>query len=58
MIQFNTEVSINLADDPELVSLMVEAGFNTIFVGIETPNEASLAECSKNQTKDAILLKA
>ena len=51
MIPFNTEVSINLADDPELVSLMVKAGFNTVFVGIETPNEASLAECNKNQNK-------
>jgi radical SAM superfamily enzyme YgiQ (UPF0313 family) len=51
MIPFNTEVSINLADDPELVDLMVEAGFNTVFVGIETPNEASLAECSKFQNK-------
>ena len=51
MIPFNTEVSINLADDPELVSLMVKAGFITVFVGIETPNDASLAECSKYQNK-------
>ncbi|MCR4393745.1 MAG: B12-binding domain-containing radical SAM protein [Dehalococcoidales bacterium] len=44
-----TEVSINLADDEELMHLMVEAGFNRVFIGIETPNEASLTECSKNQ---------
>jgi len=50
-MQFSTEVSINLADDPELVSLMVQAGFDTVFIGIETPNEASLAECNKNQNK-------
>ena len=41
------EASINLADDEELMHLMVEAGFNTVFIGIETPNEESLAECNK-----------
>jgi radical SAM superfamily enzyme YgiQ (UPF0313 family) len=46
---FNTEVSINLADDDELMHLMVQAGFDTVFVGIETPNEDSLIECSKTQ---------
>ena len=55
---FNTEVSINLADDPELLSLMVEAGFDTVFVGIETPNEDSLAECSKNQNKGRDLVES
>ena len=44
---FSTEASINLADDEELMELMVKAGFNTVFVGIETPNEESLVECSK-----------
>ncbi len=53
---FNTEVSINLADDPELVNLMTEAGFDTIFVGIETPNEDSLAECNKSQNRGRDLL--
>ncbi|MGC9396629.1 MAG: B12-binding domain-containing radical SAM protein [Anaerolineae bacterium] len=48
---FNTEVSINLADDDELMQLMVQAGFDTVFVGIETPNEDSLIECSKTQNK-------
>ena len=46
---FNTEVSINLADDEELVSLMLEAGFDRVFIGIETPDSESLAECGKNQ---------
>ncbi len=46
---FSTEVSINLADDPVLLGLMVQAGFDTVFVGIETPNVDSLTECSKNQ---------
>lgn len=44
---FSTEASINLADDEELMRLMVEAGFNQVFVGIETPNEESLVECNK-----------
>jgi radical SAM superfamily enzyme YgiQ (UPF0313 family) len=48
---FSTEASINLADDPVLIQLMVKAGFDTVFVGIETPNEASLVECSKSQNK-------
>jgi len=55
---FSTEVSINLADDPELLSLMVEAGFDAAFVGIETPNEDSLTECSKNQNKGRDLLES
>ena len=55
---FSTEVSINLADDPELLSLMVEAGFDAAFVGIETPNEDSLTECSKNQNKGRDLLQS
>jgi len=48
-LPFSTEVSINLADDPELIQLMVRAGFDAVFVGIETPHEASLSECSKTQ---------
>ncbi len=48
-ISFNTEVSINLADDPELLDLMVKAGFNQVFIGIETPDETNLEECSKKQ---------
>lgn len=46
---FITEASINLADDPVLMSMMAAAGFNSVFVGIETPDEDSLAECNKGQ---------
>jgi len=55
---FSTEASINLADDPELMKLMVEAGFDTVFVGIETPNEDSLTECSKSQNKGRDLVES
>ena len=53
---FCTESSINLADDEELMNLMVTAGFDIVFVGIETPNENSLAECTKaqNQHRDLV----
>ncbi|WP_134220477.1 radical SAM protein, partial [Pelotomaculum sp. FP] len=44
---FFTEASINLADDSALMVLMRQAGFNHVFVGIETPSEESLKECNK-----------
>jgi len=53
---FATEASINLADDQQLMRLMVRAGFDTVFVGIETPHEASLAECNKFQNKNRNLM--
>jgi len=46
-----TEASINLADDDELMKLMAEAGFDMVFIGIETPDEAGLAECAKRQNQ-------
>jgi radical SAM superfamily enzyme YgiQ (UPF0313 family) len=48
---FYTQVSIDLADDDELMELMTGVGFETVFVGIETPHEESLAECHKLQNK-------
>ena len=55
-ISFFTEVSINLADDKELIKLMVDAGFDMVFIGIETPEELSLAECNKKQNLNRDLL--
>jgi len=49
---FNTEASINLADDDLLMNMMAEAGFDAVFIGIETPEESGLAECNKNQNKN------
>ncbi len=48
---FLTEVSINLADDPALCALMVEAGVKKVFVGIESPSAQALEECHKQQNK-------
>jgi radical SAM superfamily enzyme YgiQ (UPF0313 family) len=53
---FITEASINLSDDEELMQLMVKAGFDTVFVGIETPDENSLIECNKLQNKNRDLI--
>jgi len=55
-IPFNTEVSINVADDESLMHMMSEAGFNTVFVGIETPDTEGLAECNKKQNKNRNLV--
>ena len=49
---FLTEASINLSDDEELMQLMVRAGFNSVFVGVETVDENSLMECNKVQNKN------
>ncbi len=46
---FYTEVSVDLSDDDELMDLMEEAGFNRVFVGIETPDPDSLQEANKYQ---------
>lgn len=53
---FITEASINLADDEQLLEMMRKAGFKNVFIGIETPSEEGLIECSKfhNVSKDLI----
>jgi len=53
---FLTEASVNLAEDAELLSLMAEAGFKQVFLGIETPSLESLRECGKNQNLKRDLL--
>jgi radical SAM superfamily enzyme YgiQ (UPF0313 family) len=53
---FNTEVSINMVDDKPLMEMMVKAGFDTVFIGIETPNEDSLAECNKKHNRNRDLI--
>lgn len=46
---FNTQASINLADDEELLEMMPRAGFSTVFIGIETPDPVTLLSCNKRQ---------
>ncbi|MGE4605125.1 MAG: radical SAM protein [Myxococcota bacterium] len=48
-IDFNTEVSLNVAADDELLELLRDANFTTIFIGIESPRVDSLLETGKNQ---------
>jgi len=48
-IDFNTEVSLNVAQDKELLELMRAAHFTTIFIGIESPRKDSLRETHKTQ---------
>lgn len=55
---FCTEASINLADDEQLMELMVAAGFDSVFVGIESPEDASLVECRKDQNRNRDLHKS
>lgn len=52
----STQLSINLSDDTELMELMIEAGFATVFIGIETPDSDGLEECGKYHNKNRDLL--
>ncbi len=55
---FYTEASVNLAEDAELMELMADAGFDAVFLGLETPAEESLKECGKHQNQGLDLLEA
>jgi radical SAM superfamily enzyme YgiQ (UPF0313 family) len=47
--EFSTEASVNLADDPKLLEMMAAANFFSIFVGIESPDPATLVAMKKKQ---------
>ncbi len=53
-----TEASVNLAHDEELMKLMTSAGFDSVFLGLETPEDRCLAECGKHQNRSMDLLEA
>src|SRR5262245_32631630 len=53
---FFTEASINMADDPELLDAMSEAGFVRVFIGIETPDPRLLKTTQKAQNIHGDLL--
>jgi len=55
---FSMQSSINLADDKELMSQLIDAGFNAAFIGIETPDEISLQSCNKIQNKNRNLIQS
>lgn len=55
---FATEASVNLADDEVLLEMMRDAGFRHVFIGIETPVEASLKETQKVQNTHRDLLES
>lgn len=54
----NTEASINIADDDQLMDLMIKAGFESVFIGIESPNEKSLVECNKTQNQNRNMIES
>ncbi len=56
--QFYTQASVNLAGDEELMELMNEAGFDSVFLGIETPIDDSLKETKKLQNVKYDLLES
>jgi radical SAM superfamily enzyme YgiQ (UPF0313 family) len=57
-IRFNTEASVDLADNEALMKMMVAAGFDSVFIGLETPAEEGLAECNKRQNKNRDLVES
>jgi radical SAM superfamily enzyme YgiQ (UPF0313 family) len=46
---FYTQADLRLAKEQDLARLMVEAGFDTVFVGIESPSTAALEQMGKKQ---------
>ncbi len=48
-LNLTTEASIDLAEDDEMIELMTEANFESVFIGIESPNEEALRETKKIQ---------
>ncbi len=53
-----TEASVNLAEDQELMTLMTSAGFDSVFLGLETPAEECLLECGKHQNTSRDLVES
>ena len=57
-LDFNTEVSLNIAQDGELLELLRAANFTTVFIGIESPRKDSLLETGKTQNTRGDLLES
>ena len=56
--RFDTEASLDLADDDEMIDLMLECNFGAVFMGIETPDTDSLQLTKKFQNMRSPLLEA
>jgi radical SAM superfamily enzyme YgiQ (UPF0313 family) len=56
--RFDTEASLDLAEDQELIDLMLACNFAAVFMGIETPDEASLQLTKKFQNNRSPLLES
>jgi radical SAM superfamily enzyme YgiQ (UPF0313 family) len=57
-LDFQTEVSLNVAQDQELLALLHAANFTTLFIGIESPRAESLLETKKTQNLRGDLLES
>jgi radical SAM superfamily enzyme YgiQ (UPF0313 family) len=57
-MSFLTEASVNLAEDAPLMESMVQVGFKRVFLGIETPDLETLAQCQKLQNTRFALMTA
>jgi len=53
-----TETSLDLASQDSLIDGMIEAGFNMVFVGIETPDMETLKAVGKRQNTRSDLMKS
>src|SRR5262249_19510328 len=57
-LRLSCEATLNLAQNPDILAEMREAAFDTIFVGIETPEEEALLAAQKKQTLRQPILEA
>ena len=55
---FSIQTSINVSDDDEILKLLTESGINSAFIGIETPDEASLESCNKVQNRNRDMIQS
>jgi hypothetical protein len=48
-VSFATELDLTIARDEEMLTLLADANFSSLLIGIETPNKDSLKEARKRQ---------
>ncbi len=57
-LQFACEATLNLAQQPDIMAMMREANFMTVFVGIETPDAAALKQIDKGHNAKLPILQS